>query len=230
VNKQKHIIVLNGRRFNAKTGENLSHPAESVAVPEASHRTPVHTPAAPVSHSANSHSAATSKPVHTAARQPAGHIKAHSPKAAHTLMRQGVKRPSAGLKRRIRVQGHLDTQIKPVVAKAPIRTHQIRHHTIKSKQVQLISHFSPNLFTTVTHTTIETTRPLASSRPVSQSQPAPQPAMPPTLASKKPRTTAELLEYAIQYADSPPEPEEPIRRKQAHKLRRRGRTHAATHS
>jgi hypothetical protein len=215
VNKHKHIIVLNGQHYNAKTGENVSHPARPAAkTPAATHRIPVHTEA---SHRAT----------HKPPRHPAGHVKAHSPKPAQTLMRHAVKKPSGSLKRHIRVQGHLDSQIKqPDIPAPPAQIAKTQHHAAKGRKVHLITHFSPNLFTTVTHATV-ITRPATSTRPVSQS--ASKPTMKPVFAGaapKKPRTTAELLDYAIRYADSPLEPEEPVRRKHARKHRR---THSAAH-
>jgi len=217
VNDQKHIIVLNGHRYNAKTGENLSHSGKTVHVPKASHQNPVHQPA----------SAAPHKAAQGSVRQTAGHVKAHSPKPAKTLMRHAVKRPSTSLKRRIRVQAHLDSQIKQPEIVAPRRSHPVRPRVVKARKVHLIHHFSPSLFTTVTTvTTVEpSNQPLISTKPITNNDVTPRPTMQSAFAPKKPRTTAELLEYAIRYADSPLQPEEPVRRR---KLVHR-RAHAVAH-
>ncbi len=214
MNKHKHIIVLNGHHYNSKTGERLSH-SGTFAVdhkPEASHPTPASKPATPPAHKTA---------VHKPARHTAGSVKAHAPKPARTLMRHAVTKPSGSLKRHIRVQGHLDTQIKQPEIPAPsTRARRVPHRTVKTSKVHLISHFSPDLFTTVTRTTVVTTQPITHTKP--------EPTMKPAFAStfKKPRTTAELLDYAIRYADSPSEPEEPVRRKHARKHRR---AHAVAH-
>jgi hypothetical protein len=140
-------------------------------------------------------------------------------------MRHAVKKPSGNIKRHLRVQGHLDSQIKQPEFPAPRpRVGEVRRRTVKTSKVHLISHFSPNLFTTVTQTTVVTTRPRLSHAP------APRQAVKPPVAGtfKRPRTTAELLEYAINYADTPPEPHEPVRQKHArHRFKRR--VHAAVH-
>lgn len=130
-------------------------------------------------------------------------------------MRHAVKKPSRSIKRSIRAQGHLDSQIKQPEFQPPgPRVSEVRRRTVKTSKIHLINHFSPNLFTTVTRTTVVTTQP----------RPSHVPAPP----QAKPRTTAELLEYAINYADMPLEPEEPARQKHARRRFKR-RAHAAAH-
>lgn len=216
VNKNDHIIVLNGRHYNAKTGEALSHPTEPAPRPATAGH--AHVQASPPR-------AVAVKPV----RHAAHHVTAHSPKPPRTLMRQAVKKPSGSLKRRIKVQGRLEgtykqpsTKTSRATLKSAAGTHA-RKHAIKGP---FISHFSPNLFATVAHATA------VASSPVPATAPVPRPTMKPAFAAavpKKPRTTAELLDYAIQYANSPTEPDEPAHRKHHRKVFKR-RAHAAAHS
>ncbi|HYH35893.1 MAG TPA: hypothetical protein VD706_00105 [Candidatus Saccharimonadales bacterium] len=218
--EHKHIIVLNGRQYNAKTGESVSHPGKNAHAMKTPRPIPVHKPATP------------HETVHKPARRPAGHVKAHAPKPAKTLMRQAVKKPSPSLKRHLRVQARLDSQIKQPVIVVPHRTHQAPRRAAKSRKVHLIHHFSPSLFTTVT--TVVTTEPaprpsLISDRPIANHDVTPRPTMRPAFAPRKPRTTAELLEYAIRYADSPQAHQEPGQRKHARRKFVRRRAHAVAH-
>jgi hypothetical protein len=194
----KHVLVLNGRHYNAKTGENLSHPGEPTHAKRASHHAPAPKPPEP------SPRAAGRRP----ARQAAHHVKPHAPAASRTLMRRGLKKPEASVKRRIRVSGRLDSQMKQPDT-TPARAGG-RRGTVKIRQARRISHFSPNLFTTVTHVTVVREQPLVSDRP-----PAPR---------RKP-TTAELFDYAVAHA---PEPEAPSHHKRARRHLRR-RTRAVAH-
>lgn len=178
--KHKNTIVINGRRYNAKTGEDLAGSAQPAAA------TP-HEPVQPAVH-------------RTVGRKPAGHITPHAPKPTQTLMRQAVKKPSASLKRRIKVQSHLGVPATPAHSRALSHTapKPARHtvqHPATARKGQLISHFSPDLFTNVTHVTV-TLQPVTPIKPA-ESSPAP--------VSRKPRTTAELLDYAVQHANSPAE-------------------------
>lgn len=143
-------------------------------------------------------------------------------------MRRAVHKPSASLKRRIRVQARLDTQIKQPEIVIADRSRPTRPRAAKARKVHLIHHFSPNLFTTVTTvTTVEpAARPLISNRPIANHDVTPQPAATPAFAPKKPSTTAELLEYAVRYADSPLQPEGPVRRKRARSRLVHRRAHA----
>lgn len=228
MNKTKHTIVLNGRHYNAKTGERLSHSGKFAHdhVAEASHRTPVHKP---ISHHA---AAGPRKAARRTARQPAKHVTPHAPKATRTLMRQAVAKPGHSFKRRIRVQGHLDSQIKqPDIKPARRQAVQARHRTVKAARVHLIHHFSPELFT-MTEATVIATKPapkrIISDKPIANNDVTPQPTMRPAFAPKKPQTTADLLDYVVRYAYDPHDhgPEKPAHRKRARKHRR---AHAAAH-
>jgi hypothetical protein len=203
--KNDHVIVLNGRRYDARTGEDLSG--------EGRHVRPAVRGAHKVAPKSGPHTPAAARP-HTvkAARKPARHVEAHAPTHSRTLMRQGVKRPVASAKRRIRVQGHLTSAAQPIV----IGHHQpVIHRRTRVSSSRLINHFSPSLFI-VTETPLS----VAAKRRARQSAAAstPEPA--------KPRTTAELLEYAVQYADVPHQMEWPVSRKRQRRTFRRRPSHA----
>lgn len=238
MNDHKHIIVVNGRHYDVRTGKNLSHPWEGPvrrAKSEASHRTPrkpVHKPEPAAAHAGDSAAREAARPVparHRAARNAAGHIAPHRPKAARTLMRQTVKKPSPALKRRIRAQGYLDSQIKPPTVRETAKR-SVNHRAPRGKRVHLISHFSPHLFTVTTFVAAEppAARQLISDRPAAGKDAGPSPTMRTAFAAK-PRTTAELLEYAIRYADAPPEaPHRPARKHAKRRVLHR-RAHAVAH-
>jgi hypothetical protein len=145
-------------------------------------------------------------------------------------MRQAVKKPAPALKRRIRVQGYLDTRVKPPVVKQTDDARQVRRQPAKGRRVHLIQHFSPDLFTVTTVVTAKppAARQLISDRPIANHDVSPKPAMR-TASAAKPRTTAELLEYAIRYADAPAEtPRRSARKHARHGVLRR-RAHAVAH-
>lgn len=187
--KHTDTIVINGRSYHAGTGELLSHAPHTAPAPPAHHRSehkavPVSQPAIPIQTPAS--------------RRPARHVAAHQRTRARTLMRQGVKKPGPSVKRRARVQGYLDAPIRPHAV--PGRSHTAaRHPAAKTAKGQLISHFSPQLFA-VEHITllIEPAAPAVQNRPVAE----------PT--RRRPLTTDELLEFAVQQARTPIEP---LRRK-----------------
>lgn len=216
--KKSGHIVINGRRYDAKTGGTLSRPVKH-ATPPAVHHTAVHKTASPAH-----------EPAHKSVRQVAGHASPHRPKPARTLMRQAVKKPPASLKRRIRVQTHLDSQIKQPELPVPARPQPVRHYVARGRKVHLISHFSPNLFTV---TTVVSNKPepmsLISDRPIANHDVTPRPHGKPAFAPKKPGNTAELLEYAIRYADSPPSAEEQGRRKHGRRRMLHRHAHAVAH-
>jgi hypothetical protein len=126
-------------------------------------------------------------------------------------MRQAVKKPGAAVKRRIRVQGHLTATTQPVII---VRHQPAMQRRTRVSSSRLINHFSPSLFI-ITETALGTAakRP----QPAAASAPAPVKAKP---------TTAELLEYAVQYADVPHQMEWPVSRKRQRRTFRRRTSHA----
>lgn len=191
---KNNIIIINGRHYDAKTGEALSGQPHHAAAP--------------------AHTAA----VRGVVRQTAGHARVHPPKPSQTLMRQAVKKPSADLKRRIKVQGHLDSSAGRASSKIIVRSsdrqpniHHLQHVATKRAKGRLISHFSPELFEVDSHTPAITYGAAAVQRTSAHAPTHP-------IHAKKPRTTAELLEYAVQQAKVP---EQPLPRKHHRKLFKR---------
>lgn len=133
-------------------------------------------------------------------------------------MRQAVKKPPDSLKRHIKVQGHLDSSAKRTSSKIIVRSsdrqpnrHHLQHPAAKRNKGQLISHFSPHLFEVEGHVPVATYGAAAIKRTSAHAAVQPAPA-------KKPLTTAELLDYAVQQASAP---EQPISRKHHRKLFKR---------
>jgi hypothetical protein len=85
-----NIIELNGKRYNARTGELLSSSA--------------HHPA-PVRHAAHAPTAHPGRQVMDVAR-PTHHVKHRVPKKSQTLMRSAVTKPEPSLRRKTKVTSH----------------------------------------------------------------------------------------------------------------------------
>lgn len=184
--KRTDTIVINGRSYHAGTGELLSH-GERIATNRAAVQRPV----------SEGRQEAASRPAHTG-RHAARHTAPHRRERTHTLMRQAVKRPGPSVKRRARVQAYLEVPSKPHAHRTAKSSGSPSVHptAIKAKKSQLISHFSPDLFAASTHITL-----LAESfAPVKSKTSAAQPAEP---IRRRPLTTEELLEFAVQQAQVP---------------------------
>jgi hypothetical protein len=187
--KNSNTIKINGKTYDATTGGLLASPG-SVKAP--SKKIAVKQP-----------TAKTSKPVvHDAIRQAAKQPAGHKPKPSRTLMRQAVKKPGPALKRHHKAQGHTDTLsarplgevlVKPSLHK--VDEQRLRH----AKQIprsQLISRFpklTPGSFS-------------PSPAAVQKTEPQPRPAAVTAAPAKRPTTTAELLDRAIEQATSHLEP------------------------
>jgi hypothetical protein len=118
VAKIKNTIELNGKRYDALTGNLLSldavTPKSNVSVSVKHH---VKKPGAPAHHAKTSTTATAKKSagqVMDIRRAPAGHIKHHRPEPSKTLMRKVVKKPEASVKRHVKTQPRTD-----VLAKTP---------------------------------------------------------------------------------------------------------------
>lgn len=198
--KNINIIEINGQRYDAKTGAALS-PAGPRQAPAK--------PAPPATHHAQP---AKPKPAtHSVARRQSKQHSPHRPATAHTLMRQAVKKPGPSLKRHSKVQGHVDvlsgqplSQLAVKKSAERLDTERLRH----AKQIhrsRLISHFPAF--------TAESADSRGQSIPVTK---GPRPkaagrmARPAASPVKRSKTTAELLDQAVQQATShlepPPEP------------------------
>jgi hypothetical protein len=138
-------------------------------------------------------------PKPAAPRHPVNHNHAHAPAAARTLMRHAVKKPDRPTK--LRAQGQVTRATLAVTPKASAqRLDELRiRHARHIRHSQLISHFSAGAVYPV---------------PVLQ-QPAPKPTRHHAVAAspahharkhvlhrKKPATTADLLQKALEQATS----------------------------
>ncbi len=202
--KKSTSIVINGRRYDGSTGKPLSHAPVPARAGEGRRAASTVTTAKPGSRD-------------TAGYRPTRHIAAHKPKPAQTLMRQAVKRPPSGVSRRIKVQGRLNPEggyeRSKIISHRPAGSShgpRTRHNDVKGNKGQVISHFSPHLFTSVDFVAVE--------------PPAPDRRPGPTApVHRKPPTTDELLEYAVQHASVPQSGHQPHKR---HRKLLRRRAHA----
>jgi len=178
--KKNNIIEINGRPYDANTGAALNHSPAGGAKSKPAVGGPAVKPA----------SAAI-------ARRPAKHAQSHKPAPSGTLMRHAVHKPEPGLKRRIKAQGDTDALARQaldnIVANASLRRLDAKRlqNAKKVAKSQLVSHFLP--------ITADSYTP-----PVAPPQPkAATPAVH-TLANpaKRPKTTADILERAVQQATS----------------------------
>jgi hypothetical protein len=173
VRKNNNIIEINGQRYDATTGVALKRSPPNNAKPA----------------------------VPGTIRQPAKHSLSHKPAASSTLMRQAVQKPGPGLKRRFKAQGDTDSlarqALDSIVANASLRRLDIKRlqDAKKVAKSQFVSHFSATTATTAAASYMPPTTP-----------PKPGASTPAvhTLAgpAKRPKTTADLLERAVQQATS----------------------------
>jgi hypothetical protein len=174
VRKNNNIIEINGQRYDATSGAVLKRYPPNNAKP-----------AAPGT-----------------IRQSAKHSPSHKPAPSNTLMRQAVRKPGPGLKRRFKAQGDTDSlarqALDSIVANASLRRLDIKRlqDAKKVAKSQFVSHFSP------TTAAVSYTPPTTPPKP-NVAAPAVH-----TLAgpAKRPKTTADLLERAVQQATSHREP------------------------
>lgn len=191
--RSSDIIVLNGRRYDAHSGQ----PLDGGKAPQ-----PVH-----AKQHATIHTSYHSKPSahHKAVdRGPAKHVAAHAPEHSRTLMRQAVHKPAQDRGRRIKAQGHLgasaERQASKILARQSARqpnTARLQHPSTKRPKGRLISHFSPELFAVDGHTPaiVYGALPVKDTAHNSEGR-APAPAA----KRREAWTTDELLEYAVHHA------------------------------
>lgn len=198
MSKKNTVIVINNRKYDAKTGAPLS---------------PAHTPG-------DAPAKATKK---RPARRTASHAPAHQPKPSKTLMRRAVHKPAVDDRRRVKVS----TPIKAIATggrKAPlvkstsaaIVSKRLRRAKTIPKS-QLITHFSSLVFSN-SRDGASASAPTDNTPPsVTITNARSQAAT--SSRSAKPTTTAELLEYALQQATSHEQP--PVEQKRHSLFRRR---------
>jgi len=194
--KNNNTIEINGKRYDAKTGALLNPSSAAPDNPEphpaASHQ--LTAPPAP-------------KPAsRDVARQPAKRAASRTPAPSHTLMRQAVRKPDSSLKRRHKAQGDTDAlalrRLSEVIVKPSALSldEQRLQHAKQIPRSRLISRFpaitsdsgSPSAAKAPSTGAAQVRRPYQLAR---GSQPA-----------KQPRTSADILQRAVEQAASRLEP------------------------
>lgn len=195
--KKHNFIEINGKRYDASSGAPLGQATDT--------KKTVHQPsaAAVISVPIRIIEAATptaAKTPHTV-RRSAKDVKSHAPQPARTLMRQAVSKPKPAARTvRLKVVGQLDLPakgsvviVKPSVSRLDAaRLRQAQH----VKRSHLISRFNRRQLVADPQFVATTTSVTVSSNTVA---PAPQPAQ---AKGHRPKTTADILEMAIQNATS----------------------------
>ncbi|MGC1176576.1 MAG: hypothetical protein WA843_00755, partial [Candidatus Saccharimonadales bacterium] len=216
--KKNNIIEINGKRYDAQTGE----PIDKHVIKSATPQRAIDGIIRPSGHSAQSKPLSRAKHVVSITdgnaakksasttrgpqRQPAKSSSGRTPQPARTLMRRAVKKPTPGLKRHLKPQSSTDrlltkpkhaVRIKKSVHRLDDKRLQSARRVPKSK---LISRFAEVGQASVP---IIAPEPIAAQfTPVTPRITADR--KPVTL--KRPKTTADLLEHALQRATSHQQP------------------------
>lgn len=209
--KNNNTIEINGKLYDASTGALLNSPDpkpdKTEARPPAHHEQPVKR---------------TPKPtLSDITRKPAKLASSHAPTPSRTLMRQAVKKPGSSLKRQHKAQGDTDAlalrQLRKVIVKPSISRldEQRLRHAEQIPKSSMISRF-PSI-TSDAFSSEPSPAKSAAAAPVAKANLAPGRDLPPrpVQPAKKPRTTADILERAIEQATShlePPPPRQKYRR------------------
>jgi hypothetical protein len=192
VGKTNNIIEINGKRYDASTGallpkqsiDGLSKPSKQPVALVSAYEVP---------------RSITKKPVmNDIVRGPAKHINARQPQTAHTLMRTAVKKPQPSLKRRVKAHGPADALVHKSATQTQI-VHKPASHALNAKHVSHAQKVSKSahvsrFFNDKNHIA---TPPIAKTMPSATPQrTATQP------IASKPKTTADLLQHALEHATS----------------------------
>lgn len=148
-NKKQNILEINGRRYDARTGTALDPHHQPAVVKPVAVRYETDETNAP--DSVPLKPSATERPTRpTVARKAAKHTARHKPQRSATLMRRTVRKPSASLKRHLRVQSHTSVLAEQPLAEvyhppsfgmADDKRLKRASHVQKS---HLIAHFNPD--------------------------------------------------------------------------------------
>lgn len=200
--KNNNTIEINGQLYDATTGAVLKRTPTANAQPE---------PLATASTSPPAVQPAASDPI----RQSVKPAMSRKPAPSSTLMRHAVKKPATGLKRHLRAQGAADLLASPPLGGIVVPTSVQRLDPKRLQDAQkiaksrFVSRFSPSSIgaTTVSPATAPTPPQPNSSLPSRHLSAAPAHLAP--SHAKRPKTTADLLDRALQQANShrelPPE-------------------------
>ena len=202
--KNTNTIEINGKKYDAKTGDLLHASAHSAG---ATHAQP--------------HPKAEEKGAvkNSPARETVQHGARHTPQKSRTLIRHAVKKPASA--KSIKAVGHTDHLAKrtlpKLVVKHPARSVDVRRagkaHVVPKSN--LITHFipvsampGPSYEAPAFNPSAEAITPV---QPLAAASPKP---------SGRPRSTADLLDLAVQHARSHEQP--PVHHKPRHKRRLKG--------
>lgn len=184
--KTKSFIEINGRRYDALTGVLLAaggNPREILHIPAIRSVEASPKPSAPKTK--------RHRPVHPVA--------AHAPTPARTLMRRAVTRPGPGTKRRLKAIAWINASEPQPVFDLAVKFSALRLDDKRLRHAQLISQsrsisrFSQaQAFAVPVRVVPAATTPQP--QPVIRHSTAPKP--------KRPKTTADILELAMQHATS----------------------------
>jgi len=210
VGKNNNIIEINGKRYDARTGDILSHPHANQTKPK-----PTPSPTMKPSTKSSATSAASKPSMHDVVRQTPKTASRHAPKPSKTLMRHAVKKPSLTPQSKIKTQSPADLlaqkPMSDVVIKKSAKNLDTNKLAKASKVPQsgLITHFSS--------VTSDANSPVLATV---ASNPSPIKTMAASGAIKaKAPTTKELLERAVQQAKSHQEPAPKLKKRHKHSVR-----------
>ncbi|HEX7633463.1 MAG TPA: hypothetical protein VF401_04015 [Candidatus Saccharimonadales bacterium] len=206
--KNNNIIEINGKRYDAVSGRQLHHAATGQPA-----RRSIDGVVGPVKKSVASHTIA---PVKTPAAKPATKTvhrpakpHARAPQPAKTLMRNSVSKPKDGFKKHVKAQGPAALAKQPAAKLAPKPSvarldEQRLKHAKHIPQSQLISRFGApvNSGPAVLAAPQPAVTPLPvipAAQPVSRTARVAAP-------KKQPRTTADILQTALEHANSHNQP------------------------
>jgi len=215
VRKNNNIIEINGKLYDVTTGAALADSTSSQAATK------------PIAADRISSPTAVKPLTRDVTRQAAKHSSSHSPKPARTLMRQAVKKPGPSLKRRFKAQGLIDELDRQSLNSVAINNTAQRldakrlQHAEQVAKSQLVNHFSPA-------TTSNANQQAAWQPPVTTHSPQTADGNHPAKAiqpAKTLKTTADMLEHAVQQATS--YREMPPGRSRHHRAKRRAGIGAA---
>ncbi len=157
--KNNNIIEINGKRYNAATGALLSPAPGQKTVALYTAKPAQHKPhgtTGPVQKS-KSMPPLTKPTMHDIVRRPAASHAHHKPSDSQTLMRRGVQKPNPALKRRVKAQGATDTMadrsLPSITAKHSVQSvNEKRLQRAKRiTQSQSVRHFSESVWTAPTN-------------------------------------------------------------------------------
>ncbi|HZL08336.1 MAG TPA: hypothetical protein VFC50_04035 [Candidatus Dormibacteraeota bacterium] len=210
--KNNNTIEINGKLYDASTGALLNSPTPKPNKAEAQPPTRHEQPAP-----------RTSKPaLSNVSRKPAKRSSSHAPSSSRTLMRQAVKKPGSSLKRQHKAQGDTDAlalrQLRKVIVKPSISRldEQRLRHAEQIPKSRMISRF-PSITSDAFSNGPSPAKSVAAAS-AAKANLAPGRDLParPAQPAKKPRTTADILERAVEQATShlePPPPRQKYRRR-----------------